>query len=185
MNVIINKEDKKVIWINHDSRKLSPTEILGSFDANTMQAVYCPGYIPKIEYIFRPTITGYNTIVAFEQKTVWNKTTLTPRQLMSWNDEIQETETTKEPIKDGDNYNIFQSFTGGKWVVDTAKEESYNKEQSNMKIISQIEALEKKIIRPMVAMAQNTSTTADVEKFLGLKSEIENLRNQLIKEEQK
>jgi len=184
MNVIINKEDKKVIWINHDSRKLSPTEILGSFDANTMQAVYCPGYFAKPGEVFKPTIVG-DTILVFQPKTVWNKTTLTSRQLTSWNDEIQETETTKEPIKDGDNYNIFQSFTGGKWVVDTAKEESYNKEQSNMKIISQIEALEKKIIRPMVAMAQNTSTPADVEKFLELKSEIQNLRNQLIKEEQK
>lgn len=179
MNVIINKEDKKVIWINGDKNKLSPTEILGSFDANTMQAVYCPGYIPKIEYIFRPTITGYNTIVAFEQKTVWNKITLTPRQLTSWNDEIQETETTKEPIKDGEKYNSFQSFTGGKWVVDVAKEETYNKEQSNMKIVSQIEALEKKIIRPMVAMAQNTSTPSDVTKFQELKSEIENLRSKL------
>ena len=179
MNVIINKEDKKVIWFNEDKNKLSATEILGSFDPNTMQAVYCPGYIPRIEYIFRPTITSYNTIVAFEQITVWNKTTLTPRQLTSWNDEIQETETTKEPIKDGEKYNAFQSFIGGKWVLDVAKEEAYNKEQSNMKIVSQIEALEKKIIRPMVAMAQNTSTPADVAKFLELKSEKENLRSKL------
>ena len=55
----------------------------------------------------------------------------------------------------------------------------------NDTILKQIEALEKKIIRPMVAMAQNTSTPADVKKFLELKLEIENLRNQLIKEEQK
>jgi hypothetical protein len=58
-------------------------------------------------------------------------------------------------------------------------------EKHNQKIALEIEALEKKIIRPMVAMAQNTSTTADVKKFLELKWEIENLRNQLIKEEQK
>jgi hypothetical protein len=127
MNVIINKEDKKVIWINEDKNKLPPTEILGSFDPSTMQAVYCPGYIPRIEYIFRPTITGYNTIVAFEQTTVWNKTTLTPRQLTSWNDEIQETETTKEPIKDGEKYNIFQSFVGGKWVLDVKAKEDFDK----------------------------------------------------------
>jgi len=178
MNVIINKEDKKVIWFNEDKNKLSPTEILGSFDPNTMQAVYCPGYKPTIHEVFKPTIAG-DTILEFQPKTVWNKTTLTPRQLTSWNDEIQETETTKEPIKDGEKYNSFQSFTGGKWVVDVAKEETYNKEQSNMKIVSQIEALEKKIIRPMVAMAQNTSTPSDVTKFQELKSEIENLRSKL------
>ena len=178
MNVIINKEDKKVIWVNEDKNKLSPTEILGSFDANTMQSVYCPGYKPTIHEAFKPTIAG-DTILIFQLKTVWNKTTLTPRQLTSWNDEIQETETTKEPIKDGEKYNAFQSFIGGKWVLDVAKEEAYNKEQSNMKIVSQIEALEKKIIRPMVAMAQNTSTPSDVTKFQELKSEIENLRSKL------
>ena len=138
MNVIINKEDKKVIWVNEDKNKLSPTEILGSFDANTMQSVYCPGYKPTIHEAFKPTIAG-DTILIFQLKTVWNKTTLTPRQLTSWNDEIQETETTKEPIKDGEKYNAFQSFIGGKWVLDVAKEEAYNKEQSNMKIVSQIE----------------------------------------------
>lgn len=178
MNVIINKEDKKVIWFNEDKNKLSPTEILGSFDPNTMQAVYCPSYKPSIHEAFKPTIAG-DTILVFQAKTVWNKTTLTPRQLTSWNDEIQETETTKEPIKDGEKYNSFQSFTGGKWVVDVAKEETYNKEQSNMKIVSQIEALEKKIIRPMIAMAQNTSMPSDVTKFQELKSEIENLRSKL------
>jgi len=56
-------------------------------------------------------------------------------------------------------------------------------EKHNGLVLAKIEECEKKIIRPMVAMAQNTSTPADVEKFLGLKAEIENLRNQLIKEE--
>ena len=90
------------------------------------------------------------------------------------------------------------SYEGLVWLDTTVKPTlqeleiawlSYKKkveaDKHNDTILKQIEECEKKIIRPMVAMAQNTSTTADVEKFLELKSEIENLRNQLIKEEQK
>jgi len=90
------------------------------------------------------------------------------------------------------------SYEGLVWLDTTVKPTlqeleiawlSYKKkveaDKHNDTILKQIEECEKKIIRPMVAMAQNTSTTADVEKFLELKSEIQNLRNQLIKEEQK
>ena len=90
------------------------------------------------------------------------------------------------------------SYKGLVWLDTTVKPTlqeleiawlSYKKkveaDKHNDTILKQIEECEKKIIRPMVAMAQNTSTTADVKKFLELKSEIENLRNQLIKEEQK
>jgi len=102
-------------------------------------------------------------------------------------------------LRPGESWSLNgDSYEGLVWLSDTKKptlqeiEEEWLsvKEKIEAKthsdiIVSQIEALEKKIIRPMVSMAQNTSTTADVEKFLELKSEIENLRNQLIKGEQK
>jgi hypothetical protein len=54
------------------------------------------------------------------------------------------------------------------------------KEKTNYRIISQIEELEKKLIRPMTSLINNTASDSDRTKFNELKSQIAELRSTLL-----
>lgn len=128
MNAIIKKSDKTVIWLNQDPNKLLPEQVYSGFEANTMQAIFCPGYNPKIGQIFKPKISN-DIILEFQKKTVWLKSNyLISRELLSWDDEInKELETIKEPkydiVDERKVYKRFQDFVDGEWIVDIVKEQ--------------------------------------------------------------
>jgi hypothetical protein len=64
------------------------------------------------------------------------------------------------------------------WNVEVL--ELITKEKNNTDIISQIEKLEQKLIRPMTAMINNTATDTDRQVFNDIKAQIAELRGKLL-----
>jgi hypothetical protein len=64
--------------------------------------------------------------------------------------------------------------------VDQEKLAQLQKYGNNKRIVSHIEELEQKLIRPMTAMINNTATDSDRAKFNEIKTEIAMLRAKLL-----
>ena len=126
MNVVIEKLTKQVLWINPDPNRLSGEESWSEFRNNKHQLVYCTDYNPKIGDTFKAEISNGQS-VPFQAKVFWNKDNMSPRQVLSYDDEpIKQSETDKEPLfelLDGKKiYKRYQKFDGQKWIVDIEAE---------------------------------------------------------------
>jgi hypothetical protein len=65
-------------------------------------------------------------------------------------------------------------------TIDEDKLAELNRFENNKKIISQIEKLEQKLIRPMTSMINNTATDTDRQVFNDIKAQIAELRGKLL-----
>jgi hypothetical protein len=65
-------------------------------------------------------------------------------------------------------------------TIDQDKLAELNRFENNKKIISQIEKLEQKLIRPMTAMINNTANDTDRQVFNDIKAQIAELRGKLL-----
>ena len=65
-------------------------------------------------------------------------------------------------------------------TIDQDKLAELNRFENNKKIISQIEKLEQKLIRPMTSMINNTATDTDRQVFNDIKAQIAELRGKLL-----
>ncbi|MBM9578281.1 hypothetical protein JWG45_14085, partial [Leptospira sp. 201903070] len=72
MNYIIDKETKKVIWINSDPNRLSGVESWKDFNQVLHEIVYSLNYNPQISEVFKAEIES-GIAKKFESKTVYNK----------------------------------------------------------------------------------------------------------------
>jgi len=64
--------------------------------------------------------------------------------------------------------------------VDQEKLAQLQKYENNKRIVSQIEELEQKLIRPMTAMINNTANDTDRQVFNNIKAQIAELRENIL-----
>ena len=64
--------------------------------------------------------------------------------------------------------------------VDQDKLAQLQKYENNKRIVSQVEELEQKLIRPMTSMINNTATDTDRQVFNDIKAQIAELRGKLL-----
>ncbi|EMO80243.1 hypothetical protein LEP1GSC126_3342 [Leptospira kirschneri str. 200801774] len=119
MNYILEKSNKKVVWINTDPSKLAGKEVWGNFNPDQHEIVYSLHYNPQIGDTFVAEIKDGVTQDFVPQK-VYNKITGEERSLLSWEDKIDlETETEMEPLKDSfGNLVDCQEYTDSGWIID-------------------------------------------------------------------
>nr|EMN19664.1 hypothetical protein LEP1GSC063_2719 [Leptospira santarosai serovar Arenal str. MAVJ 401] len=120
MNYILEKSNKRVVWINPDPNQLTGVEAWGEFNPSIHEIVYALHYNPQIGETFRAKIVE-GVAQNFEPRKVYNKITGVGRVLFSWDDKIDsETETDIEPLKDEKGsllpHQLYTEADG--WIVD-------------------------------------------------------------------
>ncbi|EKO51318.1 hypothetical protein LEP1GSC132_4456 [Leptospira kirschneri str. 200803703] len=152
MNYILDKSNKKVVWINADSNQMSGIDAWANFNPNQHEIVYSLHYNPEIGETFLAEIKDGIAQDFIPQK-VYNKISKEERILQSWEDRINpETETDLEPLKNEDGsllpFQIYAETEG--WIVDLIQ-----KKDSLIKLVNSI--CESKIIAGFVSNALGAS----------------------------
>ncbi|MDI7185563.1 hypothetical protein QMM42_04935 [Leptospira santarosai] len=152
MNYILEKSNKRVVWINPDPNQLTGVEAWGEFNPSIHEIVYALHYNPQIGETFRAKIVE-GVAQNFEPRKVYNKTTGEERILQSWEDQIDpETETDLEPLKDKNGlwspHQIYTETDG--WVIDVDQ-----KKNSLIRLVNSI--CEQKIVSGFASTALGAS----------------------------
>ncbi|WP_016761230.1 DUF4376 domain-containing protein [Leptospira weilii] len=122
MNYIIEKETRKVIWINNDPNRLSGEESWKDFNSNLHEVIYSLNYNPQISEVFKAFVSN-GVAEEFSLKTVYNKISVIARVLYSWDEEVNaKNETYDEPLKDENgDFLPHQIHSQSGWVIDLQK----------------------------------------------------------------
>ncbi|AXR62883.1 hypothetical protein DQM68_19505 (plasmid) [Leptospira mayottensis] len=122
MNYVLEKSNKKVVWINPDPNKLTGVDVWGNFDPTQHDIAYALHYNPQIGDEFKAEVVE-GVAQEFVPKTVYNKITCAERALLNWEDVINsDTETEDEPLKDSSgNLVPNQIYTPKGWEMDVEK----------------------------------------------------------------
>ncbi|UOG54760.1 hypothetical protein [Leptospira noguchii] len=120
MNYILDKSNKRVVWINADSNQMTGIDAWTNFKSDQHEIVYSLHYNPQAGETFIAEVKD-GIAQDFEPKTVYNKISKEERILQSWEDKIDlETETEDEPRRDGSGSVLpHQVYTeSGGWIID-------------------------------------------------------------------
>ncbi|EMK22416.1 hypothetical protein [Leptospira kirschneri] len=119
MNYILDKSNKRVVWINADSNQMSGINAWANFNPNKHEIVFALHYNPQIGESFLAEIKN-GIAQDFEPSKVYNKTTMSERTLQSWEDAIDsEKETEQEPLRNSSgNFLPYQKYTDSGWMID-------------------------------------------------------------------
>ncbi|WP_061232454.1 hypothetical protein [Leptospira noguchii] len=119
MNYILDKTNKRVIWINPYPNKLTGVDAWGDYKKDQHEIIYSLHYNPQIGDTFAAEIKD-GVAQDFKPKPVFNKATGKERVLQSWEEQIDvETETEIEPLKDiAGNRLENQVYTPNGWELD-------------------------------------------------------------------
>ncbi|MCH1910637.1 hypothetical protein L9Z41_16925 [Leptospira noguchii] len=120
MNYILDKTNKRVVWINADSNQMTGIDAWANFKPDRHEIVYSLHYNPEIGETFLAEIKD-GIAQDFEPSKVYNKISKEERILQSWEDKIDlETETEDEPRRDGSGSVLpHQVYTeSGGWIID-------------------------------------------------------------------
>ncbi|MDI7200114.1 hypothetical protein QMM85_08500 [Leptospira santarosai] len=152
MNYILEKSNKRVVWINPDPNQLTGVEAWGEFNPSIHEIVYALHYNPQIGETFRAKIVE-GVAQNFEPRKVYNKSTGVDRVLFNWDDCLDpEKETGNEPLKDEKgsllSHQIYTDADG--WIVDVDQ-----KKDSLIKLVNSI--CESKIVSGFASAALGAS----------------------------
>ncbi|WP_078125864.1 hypothetical protein [Leptospira alexanderi] len=122
MNYLIDKESKKVVWVNPDPNRLAGESAWSEFDSNLHQIIYALHYNPHIGEFFKATVEN-GIAKEFEAKKVYNTTTMAERILLNWGDELDPAnETEAKPLQNQNGDNLpFQIYSDSGWIIDISK----------------------------------------------------------------
>lgn len=148
MNYILEKSNKRVVWMNADSNQLAGTEAWVNFKPNQHEIVYSLHYNPQVGELFLAEIKN-GIAQDFKPKKVYNKFSGEERTLQSWGDQINpEMETDIEPLKNEDGslvpHQVYTETEG--WIIDVVQ-----KKDSLIKLVNSI--CENKIVSGFVSSA--------------------------------
>ncbi|MBM9576967.1 hypothetical protein JWG45_07350 [Leptospira sp. 201903070] len=132
MNYIIEKESKKVVWINSDPQRLTGKKVWNEFDSDRHEIVYALHYNPQIQETFKAVVTD-GLAQEFQSKVVYDKITGHKRILQHWNDEMDsEKETEEKPLCDENGKILLhQAYTKSGWKLDLDRKKKESIEQVN------------------------------------------------------
>ncbi|NCN11276.1 MAG: DUF4376 domain-containing protein [Leptospira sp.] len=119
MNYIIEKSTNIVLFYNSSKKQLSGNDAWALFNSDLHQVVFSLDYNPPVGEVFKAPISN-GVAQEFTKKTVYSKGNhLGYRELLSWEDLIDETnETTDIPLAD----EPYQKHVQGQgWQVDLVK----------------------------------------------------------------
>ncbi|TGK36215.1 hypothetical protein EHQ12_04025 [Leptospira gomenensis] len=124
-NYVIEKQSRKVIWINPDPNPLSGSSAWGNYDPTQHEIVFALHYNPQIGEVFNADIES-GCAKEFSLKTVYDKITKTSRVLQSWDDKILDSETESTPLKDETGeMTPYQIYGESGWVIDLDQAREY------------------------------------------------------------
>ncbi|EMO78545.1 hypothetical protein LEP1GSC126_0041 [Leptospira kirschneri str. 200801774] len=125
MNYILEKSNKKIIWINTDPDRLDGPTAWMYFDPSKHEAVYSSNYNPQVGDVFRANVED-GVAKEFEHKKVYNKISIAERTLFQWEDVMDpETETEDEPLRDINGVFLpYQIHTESGWILDFVRIQS-------------------------------------------------------------
>ncbi|MDI7202070.1 hypothetical protein QMM44_01215 [Leptospira santarosai] len=152
MNYILDKTNKRVIWINPDPNKLTGVDAWGEYKPDQHEIIYSLHYNPQIGDTFVAEIKD-GVAQDYKPKTVYNKISGEERILQSWEDEIDpEKETDAEPLRNNSGsllpHQIFTEIEG--WIIDVVQ-----KKDSLVKLVNSI--CEQKIVSGFASTALSVS----------------------------
>ncbi|UOG61420.1 hypothetical protein [Leptospira noguchii] len=151
MNYILDKTNKRVVWINPDPNKLTGVDAWEKYKKDQHEIIYSLHYNPQIGETFIAEVKD-EIVQDFKPRKVYNKTSKEERILQSWEDQIDlETETNLEPLKNEDGFLLpHQVYTeSGGWIINIVQ-----KKDSLTKLVNSI--CESKIISGFVSSALGT-----------------------------
>ncbi|EMF82191.1 hypothetical protein LEP1GSC188_3423 [Leptospira weilii serovar Topaz str. LT2116] len=122
MNYIIDRQTKKVVWINSDPIRLEGENAWSNFDSNKHQVAYALHYNPQVGELFRATLEN-GIAQEFIMKKVYDKNTMAERVLWNWEEAIDpNNETEQEPLKDANGIHLsYQFYFESGWTIDLAR----------------------------------------------------------------
>ncbi|EMS84078.1 DUF4376 domain-containing protein [Leptospira noguchii] len=139
MNYILDKSNKRIVWINPDPNKLTGVDAWGDYKKDQHEIIYSLHYNPQIGDTFAAEIKD-GVAQDYKPKMVYNKTTGKERVLQSWEDQIDvATETEIEPLKDSSgNLEEYQTYTDSGWVVNLERKKESLLEKNSQTFYSKI-----------------------------------------------